>query len=105
MPLRQHIGSGETMHRDGIRFGDTPRPGTGSTSSEPSVPQKPLACQSAKFGINVQSLRRTCWPYPRSTPAPARAYATGLEDSLRNVQPVLSTSGVQPTLRSVRRTV
>src|SRR6266404_7750358 len=100
MPLRQQVGSGETTHRDGIRFGDAPRLGMGSTSSEPSVPQKPLACQSAKFGINVQSLRRTCWLYPRSTPAPARAYATGLEDSLRNVQP--STSGVQPTLRSVR---
>ena len=68
------------MHRGGIRFGNTPRPGMGSTSSEPSVPQKPLACQSAKFGINVQSLRRTCWLYPRSTPAPARAYATGLGD-------------------------
>src|SRR6266481_4749185 len=105
MPLRQHIGSGETMHRDGIRFGDAPRVGMGSTSSEPSVPQKPLACQSAKFGINVQLLGRTCWLYPRSTPTSARAYATGLGDSLRNVQPVLSTSGVQPRVLSVRRTV
>src|SRR5262249_60588698 len=105
MPLRQHVGSGETMHRDGIRFGDTPRPGMGLTSSDPSVPQKPLACQSAKFGINVQSLGQSCWLYPRSTPVSARAYATGLGDSLRNVQPVLSTSGVQPSLRYARRTV
>jgi hypothetical protein len=74
------------MHRDGIRFGDTPRLGMGSTSSEPSVPQMPLACQLAKFGIDVQSLRRTCWPYPRSVPASARANATGLGDSLGNVQ-------------------
>ena len=70
------------MHRDGIRFGDTPRLGMGVTSFDPSVPQKPLACQSAKFETNVQSLGRTCWPYP-----------------------VLSTSGVQPSLRYARRTV
>src|SRR5262249_373858 len=76
MSLRQHIGSGETMHR----------PGMGSTSSGPEVPQMPLACQSAKFGIDVQSRRRTCWPYRRAVPASARAYATGLGDSLRNVQ-------------------
>src|SRR5258707_13694344 len=100
MPLRQHIGTGETMHRDGIRFGDTPRPGMGSTSSEPSVPQKPLACQSAKFGIDVQPLRRTCWPYPRSTTAPARAYATGLGVSLLDFQPVLSMNGGQPSVIS-----
>src|SRR5262249_28794662 len=76
MSLRQHVGSGETMHR----------PGMGSTSSEPSVPQMPLACQSAKFGIDMQSPRRTCWPYPRLVLASARAYAMGLGDSLRNVQ-------------------
>ena len=82
MPLHQHVGSGETMDRDGIRFRDTPRLGMGVTSFDPSVPQKPLACQSAKFETNVQSLGRTCWPYP-----------------------VLSTSGVQPSLRYARRTV
>jgi len=54
---------------------------------------------------NVQSLDRTRWPYLRLVLASARAYTTSLGDSLRNVQSLLSKSGVQPSLRSAQRTV
>jgi len=64
-----------------------------------------LSPVNRRFGTDVQSRRRTCWPYPRFVLASARAYATGLGDSLRNVQSLLSTSGMRPSLRSAQRTV
>jgi hypothetical protein len=93
------------------------------TTPEPSVPQKPLACQSAKFGIDVQSqifptrfrnrarsappvpLGWTCCPCPRLRLASAWTYATALGASPRNVRSVLSTCGAQLSLPSARRPV
>src|SRR5262249_9498514 len=93
------------------------------TTPEPSVPQEPLACQSAKFGIDVQSqnlptrfrnrarsappvpLGSICCACPRLGLASAWAYATALGASLRNVRSVLSSSEVQLSLPSARRPV
>src|SRR5262249_30191984 len=99
------------------------RRGMSLTTPEPSVPQKPLACQSAKFGIDVQSqilptrfrnqarsappvpLGWSCCPCPRLRLASAWTYATALGASLRDVRPVLSSSEAQLSLLSARRPV
>src|SRR5262249_38428241 len=90
------------------------------TPPEPSVRRKRLACQWAKFGIDVQSqilptrFRNrarsappvppgwSCRPCPRLSLASAWTYATALGASLRNVRSVLSSSEGQLSLLSAR---
>src|SRR5262249_20622411 len=97
------------------------RRGMSLTTPEPSVPQKPLACQSAKFGIDLLKpdcanalsqarpqrastiTRADLLPVSSSSLASVRAYIASPGDSPRNVRSVLSTCGGQRSLLSPQR--
>src|SRR5215510_13672038 len=105
------------------KHGSSIRLGTSLTTPEPSVPQKPLACQSAKFGIDVLKpdcpnalsqarpqrastiTRADLLPVSSLSLASVRGYTTSPGDSPRNVRSVLSTCGVQLSLLSAPRPV